>query len=255
MNQDDKFVSIANLAADTARRILKSYYRNISQNVIVKDDKSLVTEADRDIERSFRELVKKEFTGHGILGEEEENINLNADYIWVIDPIDGTDSFILGRPLFGTLIGLYYKGKPLLGLIDQAITKERWFAYKNNETTLNNIEVKTSTIKKLNESKILFSSPELFNNNAAVKEIHTKSKLAAWEAECYGYGLLAMGSVDAVIKAKLDPYDYLPVVKVIENAGGIIRKRNGEVLTLDYTGDVIAASSKDLFNEILKIYK
>jgi len=255
MNQDDKFVSIANLAADKARIIVETYYRNISQNVIVKDNRSLVTEADLKIERLFRELIKKEFSDHGILGEEEKNVNLNADYVWIIDPIDGTNSFILGRPLFGTLIGLYFKGKPVLGLIDQAFTKERWFAYKNHNTTLNGREVKTSGTKTINESKILLSSPEYFiDDNAAVKEFYNKAQIVAWETECYGYGLLAMGCVDAVIKSGLDPYDYLPVVKVVENAGGIIRKRNGEELTLDYVGDVVAASSKELFNEIKQIY-
>ncbi len=253
---DQELIQTAHYLADESRKIVKKYFRNNTTiEVQIKDNSSLVTAADEQIERMVREVVASKYKDHGILGEEEEDTKLDADYVWVVDPIDGTNSFILGRPLFATLIGLFYKGKAILGLIDQAITGERWFAYKDQQTTFNGSPVSTSNVKNLSDSKILLSSPELFaKDNKPLEKLYSESKLLAWETEAYGYGLLSMGSIDAVIKPGLDPYDYLPVVKIIENAGGIIKGRHNRELTLDYVGDVIAASTIELFNKISEIY-
>ena len=253
---DQELVKTAHYLADESRKIVNKYFRNNSSiDVQIKENTSLVTAADEQIERMVRDVITSKYKDHGILGEEEENTKLDADYVWVVDPIDGTNSFILGRPLFATLIGLFHKGKAVFGLIDQAVTGERWFAFKDQQTTFNGTPVTTSNIKNLSESKILLSSPELFvKENVQLEELYKKSKLLAWETEAYGYGLLSMGCIDAVIKPGLDPYDYLPVVKIIENAGGIIRGRHNKELTLDYVGDVVAASTAELISEISEIY-
>ncbi|MED7819837.1 MULTISPECIES: inositol monophosphatase family protein [unclassified Francisella] len=247
-------IQIINSAADKAGMILNKHYRNLD-TVISKDDNSLVTLADQQAERVIRETILENFPQHGITGEEESTINPNSDYMWVIDPIDGTDSYVLGRPLFCVLIGLFYKGKPILSLVDQPFTRERWIGYDNKSIYNNDTVIKTSNKQTIQDSKIILSSPYLFENKTSfVKNIRKLAKIVAWEAEAYAFGLLAMGCIDVVIKPMLDTYDYLPVIKLIQNAGGAIAAANGNDLTMDYTGDIIAAASKELLDNIINIY-
>ena len=123
---EKEFAAFFNQAADVARAIALKYFRHVIA-VDDKQDKSPVTQADREIERILRELIRKTFPTHGIVGEEFGQDNEQAEFVWVIDPIDGTKSFATGRPLFGTILGLMHNGKPVAGLIEQAFTKERWF--------------------------------------------------------------------------------------------------------------------------------
>ena len=249
----DHALKFANKLADHAGDVVKTYYRKCFEEVI-KDDRSVVSIADQKIEHELRAEILKEFPGHGILGEEEESINLDSDYVWVLDPIDGTASFVLGRPLFGVLIGLLYKGKPILGMIDQPITKERWSAVGKNDVFFNDKKIKVSLVEKLENSKIILSDPYLFREDFdKIWSLRNKVKVLAWEAECYSYGSLAMGTVDAVIKKGLSQYDYLPVVRIIENAGGVIVGKDFEELDINYSGDVYAAATHKLLDKIISL--
>ncbi|MED7789344.1 inositol monophosphatase family protein [Francisella sp. 19X1-34] len=250
----EKIIRTINTAADKAGVILNKYYRK-ANTIVSKDDNSLVTLADQQAERIIRETILENFPDHGIIGEEESTVNPNSDYMWIVDPIDGTDSYILGRPLFCILIGLFYKGEAIFSLVDQPFTNERWTAYNNKSIYNKDTIIKTSGKKSLQDTKIILSSPYLFENKTNfIKDIRNQAKIVAWEAEAYAFGLLAMGSIDIVIKPMLDTYDYLPVIKLIQNSGGAIAAANGDTLTMDYTGDIIATSSKELLDDIIKIY-
>ena len=133
---ETSYIKTAITLADLARPIAQKYFRT-KTDFLNKLDKSPVTIADREIETAMRSQIQREFPDHGILGEEFESYNLDSDYVWVLDPIDGTKSFITGKPLFGVLIALCYKNKPILGIIDQPILKERWFGAKGLNSTHN----------------------------------------------------------------------------------------------------------------------
>ena len=249
----NEILRVAHSCADQARNILNKYYRK-SSTIISKSDSSLVTLADQKAESIIREIILTNFPKHGIIGEEEEAINLNSDYIWILDPIDGTDSYILGRPLFGILIGLFYKGDPILSILEQPFTKERWYAY-DNKSTLNGLDIKSSNHKTIQNSKIILSSPFLFEGKEYfIKNIRKQAKIVAWEAEAYSFGLLASGHIDAVIKPMLDTYDYLPLMKLMENSKCSISTPAGVKPSMNYKGDIIAVASQELLDEIIYIY-
>ena len=136
----DEFVKFANFLADESSIILNKYFRT-KININKKEDNTPVTIADQNTELKIRELISSQYPSHGILGEEYEQINTNADFIWVIDPIDGTRSFIAGHKDFGTLIALLHNNKPILGIINCPAHNERWVGIKDHHTTCNNIKL------------------------------------------------------------------------------------------------------------------
>ena len=153
----DKNISeFANDLADIASEITKKYFRKhfAEEN---KSNDTPVTIADREIESAIRDAIIKKFPDHGIVGEEYGLINENADYKWVIDPIDGTVSFVIGRPIFGNLIALSYQNKPILGIINQPITNERWIGIVDEESKLNNEIIKTRKCNNI-EDAILYKN-------------------------------------------------------------------------------------------------
>ena len=248
---NDYILKFANKLADYAGSIARTYYRKkICENI--KEDRSVVTVADCQIENMLRTEILREYPSHGIIGEEEDSVNIDSDYLWILDPIDGTGSFVLGRPLFGILIGLLYKGKPVLGMIDQPITAERWSAVGNSKALFNNRKINVSTVAELKKSKVILSDPYLYREDLdKIWNLRNNVKVLAWEAECYSYGSLAMGNIEAVIKKGLSHYDFLPVVKIIENSGGIIVGKDYKQLDINYSGDVYAAANSELLSQII----
>ena len=148
MHHYDEFLNFANLLADESEIIINKYFRT-KINISEKNDKSPVTIADQNTELKIRELIKEKYPSHGILGEEFEQTNINSEFIWVIDPIDGTRSFIAGHKDFGTLISLLHNKKPIIGIINCPAHNERWIGVKGRRTTMNGKEVQTSKIKDL----------------------------------------------------------------------------------------------------------
>ena len=149
-NQMDEFISFANILADESAKVIMKYFRQ-TLTIENKDDDTPVTIADKKSELKIRELINKAYPSHGILAEEFDNINLDSEYIWVIDPIDGTRSFITGHKDFGTLIALLYKKKPVLGIINCPAHNERWIGVENQITTLNGKNIKTSSKKSIED--------------------------------------------------------------------------------------------------------
>jgi len=236
------FLSVATLLAETAGPIIRQHFRS-SVAIDDKADASPVTIADRESEAAMRRILTEALPDHGILGEEYGEERTDARYVWVLDPIDGTKSFICGVPVFGTLIALLEDGKPILGIIDQPISRERWIGARGLPTTLNGQPVKTRPCPSLDRAYAFATAPEMFvgPDRAAWDSIAAAVKQPRHGADCYAYALLASGHVDLVVEASLKPYDYSALVPVIEGAGGIITDWQGAPLGLHSQGQVVAA--------------
>ena len=230
------------------------YFRK-KLNVENKEDESPVTIADKQTEKIIRDQIRKSYPNHGILGEEYENENLNSEFIWVIDPIDGTRSYIAGHKDFGNLIALLHNNNPIIGIINCPAHNERWIGVKNTVTTCNGKEVITSGVKKI-EDAYLFTSGVYFYEPFFKKGFETlkeKSKYFRLGGDCYMYGMLSSGLIDIVIEDTLKAHDYMALVNVVEGAGGKISDKYGKPINLKSDGSLIASSSNILHDEIIKV--
>jgi len=251
-----EFVNFCHILTDISGPIIRSYFRT-HLTVEDKPDNSPVTLADRAVERAIREKIAQTYPQHGIYGEETGSSNTNAEYVWVIDPIDGTKAFITGKPLFGTLIALLYQGKPVLGVLDNPILQERWIGGDNVPTTLNDRIVRVRSGFALNQATLYATTPDMFKGHdyTLFKKIHDVVKLPLYGCDCYAYGLLASGFVDLVVEASLSPYDYCALVPIIEGAGGIMTDWTGQALGLHSDGKVIAAVDKQIHFQALELLR
>ncbi|MBO4643724.1 MAG: histidinol-phosphatase [Alphaproteobacteria bacterium] len=246
----------AGLMADAAEKEILKYFR-CPLDIEDKADTSPVTQADKNSERIMRDLLKERFPDHGIVGEEYGKENENAEFVWVLDPIDGTKSFIAGVPLFGTLIALLHNGRPVVGVINQPYTKERWIGVSGKRTTLNDKEIHTRSCPALNRA-VLFSTADetMFNreDKRRFEDLCARTKIARFSTDCYGYGLLAAGSGDVVCEADLKLYDYAALVPVVTGAGGVMTDWDGNDLfdNADLGGHVLALGDKHLLTETIE---
>ena len=250
----NEFVKFANLLADSASQTSMKYFRK-KLEVDNKDDESPVTIADKETEKIIRDEIRKNFPNHGILGEEYENENLESEFIWVIDPIDGTRSYIAGHKDFGNLISLLHNNQPIIGIINCPAHNERWLGIKDVKTTCNGKNVLTSGIKKI-ENAYLFTSGVYFYEPFFRKGFETlkeKTKYFRLGGDCYMYGMLSSGLIDIVIEDTLKAHDYMALINVVEGAGGKISDKYGKPITLQSDGSLIASSSHQLHNEIINI--
>ncbi|WP_111734592.1 histidinol-phosphatase [Roseovarius amoyensis] len=238
--------------ADATDAMAMSYFRK-PLNVEHKADQSPVTQADRAIETAMRERITRQFPTHGILGEEYENARLDASHVWVLDPIDGTKSFVSGMPTFGTLIACLTDGVPELGTISIPATGDRWMGVRGNPSTFNGAPCRTSGKTRLDEAILYTTSPDIFDAAGLdrFELLSRKAGMRRFGGDCYAYGLLASGHVDIVFEMDLYPYDFMALVPVVKGAGGVITDWNGQDLTLQSDGHVIAAASAELHHEAL----
>ena len=227
-----KMISVAHALADAAASVTTPYFRT-AVPVDVKTDSSPVTIADREAETAMRSLISSHFPDHAIFGEEQgytpgnsptSTTTTTATYMWVIDPIDGTKSFITGKPLFGTLISLLHHGRPVLGIIDQPILKERWLGVAGQRTTLNGAPISTRPCSEVAAAYLYATTPHMFSGDSesAFNRLRDSVKIPLYGCDCYAYGLLAAGHCDIVAEADLKPYDYMALIPVITGAGGVI---------------------------------
>lgn len=250
----DEYVEFAQDLAAQARPIARQYFRQ-PLDVERKKDLSPVTIADRAIEAKLRESIATAYPDHGIFGEEHGHANPGHAITWVIDPIDGTKSFITGMPTFGTLVALLDEGHPTIGVVDMPVLDERWLGVSGRTTLLNGRPCRTSECRKLDEAALYATSPDIFDSNEAhrFEYISARAKMRRFGGDCYSYALLASGHIDAVVEMQLQPYDYLSLVPVIEGAGGVITDWRGETLSIHSDGRVVAAASAQLHQEILEL--
>lgn len=256
---NQEIINFANHLADLSSDIARKYFR-LENGEIAKDDDSPVTKADREIEKIIREEIEKKFPNHGIIGEEYGDKNVEADFVWILDPIDGTSSFIIGRPLFGTLIALTYRGKSILGIMNQPITNERWIGIDGEGAWMNGKKIQTRNCKEISDAVICSSSSHYFQNGD--EEILKKLSGAAkyqrlggiiYGGDCYSYASLASGFVDIVLDPGLKVYDYAALLPIIEMAGGVVSDWQGNDLKLKSNVKLVACATKELHEKALKI--
>jgi histidinol phosphatase-like enzyme (inositol monophosphatase family) len=191
-----------------------------------------VTAADRAAEAAMRALIRRNFPTHGIIGEEFGSERDDAEYVWVLDPIDGTRAFIAGLPTWGTLIGLNRNGRPVFGMMHQPFTAERFFGDGGSATYRGSggeRKLRTRRCGSLKEAIISTTSPKLFAGEElrAYDRVESVARLARYGGDCYAYCMLAAGHIDLVIESGLKPYDIVALIPIIEGAGGIVTAWDG----------------------------
>ncbi len=239
------------LLADESGKIIKQYWRT-QISVDVKDDLSPVTIADKKAEERMLEIIMKEFPEHGILGEEFGDYKHDAEYRWILDPIDGTKSFICGAVTFGTLIALTKNNEPILGVINQPILNE-FLLGDNKLTLLNNIAVKVRECKSIS-SAVLLTTDHLHNQKYLDKknfsELINKVKLYRMWGDCYGYYLVATGFADIMIDPIMNVWDTMALIPIINGAGGKITDLLGNNPLI---GNSIIATGGVIHKEIIEL--
>lgn len=243
---------VAQALADLGRELALKHFR---QPLDVEDklDLSPVTVADREIEAGMRTLLAQQRSEAGIYGEEMGAENPDADELWVLDPIDGTGAFVTGSPLFGCLIGLLRNGTPELGVIEMPRLAERWVGRRGGEVTLNGQPCRSSGRARLAEASLSATSLLAMPEADRVGFLHAaeRARLVRFGGDCYAFGLIASGHLDAVVEGGLKPYDFLPIAPVVEAAGGVMTDWSGAPLNLESDGRVIAAASPELHAELM----
>ncbi|MEE9278424.1 MAG: histidinol-phosphatase [Dehalococcoidia bacterium] len=248
------YLPLAEALADAAGAVIRPYFRTRTP-IDIKTDHSPVTLADREAETCMRELLGERVPEHGIVGEEFGSERSDAEYVWVLDPIDGTKAFLSGQPTFGTLIALLYGGVPVLGVIDQAVSRERWVGVQGKGTRFNGAAAGTRPCERLAEATLYATSPDMFKGPDAPRfaQLGSEANLTRYGLDCYAYGLLASGFVDLVVEASLASYDFCALVPVIEGAGGSMTDWQGQPLRLQSDGRVVAAGDARVQSEALRI--
>ncbi|MCD0416080.1 histidinol-phosphatase [Rubrivivax sp. JA1024] len=252
LDDADLYLSFAGELLDAVKPMVMKYFRT-SLDVVLKSDESPVTIADRAIERALRDRIEARFPDHGIYGE-EMGAKPGQTLTWIIDPIDGTKSFITGFPLFGTLIALTREGRPFCGVIDVPVTGERWIA-KPGETMFGGRRAKTSGCSTIAEARFYTTSPDMFvgEEAAAYERLSRAARMRRFGGDCYIYGLLASGHCDIALETGLQPYDYMALVPVLEGAGGCITDWSGAPLSMQSDGRVLASATPALHAQALAL--
>ena len=245
--------AFANLLADEAGVIARRYFRS-NLAVDTKDDETPVTKADREIEQRLRALVTEHRPEDGIVGEEFASRESKTGLTWVFDPIDGTKSFTIGRPTFGTLIGLCEGDAPILGVIDQPISNERWLGVKGQPTRFNGSPVKARPCAVLKDAVIGTGSASQIGADECLR-LEDAARYMVYHGDCYFYGLIANGWMDAAVEAKLGVYDYIALAPVIEGAGGKITDWQGLPLTLNSADTCVAAGDPKLHQHLIELLR
>ena len=244
-----ELTAFAEALADEAGAIIRRYFRQ-NPETERKDNATPVTVADRAVEARLRELIGARYPRDGILGEEFGVTEGSSGRTWVLDPIDGTKSFIVGRPSFGTLIALCEDDIPVLGIIDQPVIAERWTGAAGRPTVFNGSPVRTRAATALSGIRVGATDPAQLSMETAAA-LRGAVDFMVWGGDCYMYGLLASGGLDAVIESGMSPYDYAALVPVVQGAGGVMSDWEGKPLTLRSGDRTLAAGSAEIHRQLL----
>ena len=246
----DDLIAAAEAAADAAGAVIRPYFR-AGAMAEAKGDDSPVTIADRQAEQAMRALLAERFPGHGVLGEEHGAHRPQARWRWVLDPIDGTRAFITGRPTFGTLVALLDGDTPVLGVIDQPVTGERWVGVAGRATRFAGPfggRAACRPCAALAQAELSCTAPEIFTpgTRPGWKRLAARTRRTSWGGDCYAYGLLALGQVDVIAEATLKLWDWAALVPVVQGAGGRVTDWRGQKLRPDGPGQVLAVGDPAL---------
>jgi myo-inositol-1(or 4)-monophosphatase len=251
MKSQNDLISFIKYLASGSGRIIENYYR-VPINVDIKEDNSPVTIADKKAEEFLRESIMKEFPAHSILGEEFGESNPGAEYKWVLDPIDGTKSFISGTPLFGTLIALLQNDQPVLGAINLPVLNDLLIG-DNKSTALNDKTVRMRECDDISQAVLLttdFKTYETYQSRKALDNLISKVKMVRGWGDCYGYYLLATGYADIMIDPIMSVWDTMALIPVISGAGGLISDYNGNDPA---KGISIVAASPGIHTKVIEV--
>ncbi|MBB5688867.1 histidinol-phosphatase [Roseomonas alkaliterrae] len=249
----DDIIAAAEDFADAAGAVIRPLFRS-ALLVEAKGDASPVTKADRDAEAAIRDLIAARFPAHGVIGEEHGSHRADAEWVWVLDPIDGTRAFVTGRPLFGSLIALLHRGAPVLGIIDQPVTGERWVGAAGRPTRFRaplGGRAACRPCAGVGAAELSCTSPDMFRpaDRPGFERLRAAARRVTWGGDCYAYGLLALGLVDIVVDATMKIWDWAALVPVVEGAGGRVTGWRGETLTAAADGRVLAVGDPALLEE------
>jgi histidinol phosphatase-like enzyme (inositol monophosphatase family) len=235
-----------------AEAIPQRYFRS---DIAIEDkpDESPVTVADRETEKCLRAEIAARFPTHGIFGEEFGKTETQSEYTWIVDPIDGTRSFICSVPLFGMLLGVLQDGEPVAGVIRMPALGEVYAGCRGGGASMNGATVRCRT-RPIDKSYVFINEANLLvrRDPERLERLMQVGHDYRFFNDCYSFALLAAGRIDAVVDTGLQPYDYLPVVPVIEAAGGIVTDWQGEKLRLGSDGTLVAAATPELHEELMK---
>jgi myo-inositol-1(or 4)-monophosphatase len=262
----DSYQTLLAFALELARAsatLVLPYYRKPLQiedkNIGTAAGFDPVTQADKAVEEMIRARVEARFPHHGIIGEEFGNSRPDAEYQWVLDPIDGTRAFMMGLPTWGTLIGLTHKGRPLLGVMGQPFTGELFWSTETGARTsgpLGELALKVRPCARLSTAIMGCTSPSLFKTDSELARFHQvagKTKMMRYGGDCYVYALVAAGQVDLVVEAGLQSFDVAALIPIIERAGGIMTNWSGGS-ALD-GGQIIAAGDRRVYDEAMAVLR
>ena len=258
-DEQQEILQFATRIAVASGSIARQYFRSsLSVDTKSRTRFDPVTEADRGIERFLRDKISRRWPDHGILGEEQGE-TLGNDYTWIIDPIDGTRGFVAGVPTWGTLLGLVHKGRPLLGLMHQPFVRETFYADRSGAWLKQGGKVRTlqtRSTRRVEDAIICATHPDMFGtgrDRVAFNQLQAACRYSRFGTDCYGYCLLAAGFVDLVVEADLQAYDILPLLPLIESAGGVVTDWQDNPATKG--GRIIAAANKRLHKAALELLK
>lgn len=228
---------------------IRPFFGRTDLEVELKADSSPVTAADRGAEELMRKAILETFPRHGVIGEEFGSERPDAEFVWVLDPIDGTKSFTSGVPLFGTLIALLRRGLPVLGCIHQPVLNQ--LLVGDNETaTLNGRPVRVRAARPLGEATLLTSDPVVAAASPGFQGLATQARLVRTWGDCYGYLLVATGWADAMYDPLMNLWDIAALVPVIRGAGGMITDAKGAA---PYPAkSIVASSGPELHRQLIK---
>jgi inositol-phosphate phosphatase / L-galactose 1-phosphate phosphatase / histidinol-phosphatase len=247
-------MALAGELADVARSVVLQHFRE-PLAIERKSDGTPVTVADRAIETEMRRRIRAAFPAHAIRGE-EFGIEGSGEFTWVLDPIDGTKSFITGYPLFGSLIALLQDGRPVLGVLEAPVLAERWVGCESRPTLCNGREVRTSGCRTLGQASLYTTSAESYDSaeRRRFERLGARAALRRFGGDCYLYGMLASGYCDLVVEVQLKPHDFLAAIPIVEGAGGRISDWRGRPLApLDPAseGRMVLAATETLWRQAL----
>lgn len=227
---DPQYLQFAHELARESEELILKHWKRGGLAVSLKADRTVVTETDQEVETMMRERIKAAFPEHGIIGEEFGNENEDAEYVWILDPIDGTVSYVHGIPLYGSLYGLLHRGQPILGVINQPNLGQLCIG-DGETTTLNGEPIHCGDKQDLSEAVLLCTDPRRPHHHqngpafdALIRQVHT---YRGW-GDCYGYLMVATGRADVMLDPIMSPWDLLPLIPIIRGAGGVITDWQGE---------------------------
>ena len=250
----DYLKAFINDALNESGKIALSYFRQI-RDLSLKGDSSPVTLADKDIEKFLRERISSSYPTHNITGEEFDTLDNNSNVHWIIDPIDGTRSFVAGKYDFGTLIAIVENNEVIAGVIDCPALEERWSCFGDSFTEVNGRKTQCKSVQKLEDAVMATTSSHEFGMQKwrSYQSLEKSVKVTTTGSDCYNYGLLASGHIDLIAEKLTAPHDYLPLTKIVEGAGGIMTDWEGKKLGLhDKHVYVLASASEELHNLALE---